>query len=445
VFVAFLIVSLVSSFYRFPSLEAQETNVFGNPQLPDWRTITVTEYAEILVVDNDDGFVWEFPKAKDKFNQIYQNDTLIVKDEQWLLVGSDLKEDSHPIQRLEWTQPEPYHVVVTDFYEDLKKNNTFQVIYSFYGGFRTKVSLNASVGTSDVYSVVWRCWLYKDYALNMTNYVKFWNEDEIPIVFDYTDVYESFGDITEADVSGWFKGKRFDEKFKVGFLELGIFLLDPNFGYETQGGASVQFADYIMGTPYTCPEAGTATSVSVYISVGATPCGKFKCAIYKVSDDSLVAYTEELEGISSFSDFKTLDIVWGGTLTATDYYLMWWTDDATNIAFWYSTDIAGAYDAETYDGFPATLNPTVYGSHKFSIYCTYTTDGGQEYERTASQGIGVSLSASKSFEITRSVTQGIGVGLSASRLFEITRTVTQAIGIGLEAVGFKEFFRREFE
>jgi len=224
----------------------------------------------------------------------------------------------------------------------------------------------------------------------MTNYVKFWNEDEIPIVFDYTDVYESFGDITEADVSGWFKGKRFDEKFKVGFLELGIFLLDPNFGYETQGGASVQFADYIMGTPYTCPEAGTATSVSVYISVGATPCGKFKCAIYKVSDDSLVAYTEELEGISSFSDFKTLDIVWGGTLTATDYYLMWWTDDATNIAFWYSTDIAGAYDAETYDGFPATLNPTVYGSHKFSIYCTYTTDGGQEKTFGLSETCGIS-------------------------------------------------------
>jgi len=261
-------------------LNAQETFVLGNPELPKWRNVTVTEYSANIIVDNADGFVWEFPKDKDKSNQIYQNGTLIVKDEQWLLVGSDLKEDAHPTGRLEWTQTAPYHVVVTDFYEDTKKNNTFQVIYSFYGGFRTKVTLNASVGTVGNYLVVWRCWLYKDYALNMSNYVKFWDEDEEAVVFDYSDVYMNFGDITEADVSGWFKGKRFDETFNVGFLE-DKFWLDPNFGYETKGtGGTHNVADRIIGSKFTCPDDGTAESISAYIYVASSGTA-IKFGIYK--------------------------------------------------------------------------------------------------------------------------------------------------------------------
>jgi len=375
-FLVFLIVTLALSLFQFSStVNPQETFVFGNPQLPNWRNVTVTEYAEILVVDNDDGFVWEFSKNKDKFNQIYQNGTLIVKDEQWLLVGSDLKEDSYPIQRLEWNQTEPYHVVVTDFYEDAKKNNTFEVIYNFYGGFRPKISFNASIGTNDDYSVVWRCWLYKDYALNMTNYVKFWNEGEEAIVFDYADVYESFGNITEADVSEWFKGKRFDEKFNIGFLNIGEFTLDPNFGCETAYSTLSVIEDYIQAGKFYCSESGTAESITAYIEVSSQS-HFVKCAIYDSSLDLLAnGVTEEID-VSPQIGWKTFNFV--GTkpaLIAGYYWLDIWSEATAGSSYVYMETSGGerGYKSQTYNSYPSSLTWDTTDSREVSIYCTYTT------------------------------------------------------------------------
>lgn len=157
-----------------------------------------------------------------------------------------------------------------------------------------------------------------------------------------------------------------------------------DFGYKTKGPSNINMADYILGTPYTCPEAGTATSISAYVAKGAGQGvgSKFKYAIYKVSDDSRVGYTEEYTCAAPAIDtWITLNIANGGSLTAQDYYLVWWAD--TNLqSFWYAADIDGCYDSETYNGFPSPFNPSVYASHKFSIYCTYEAEAppaGQPY------------------------------------------------------------------
>lgn len=145
-----------------------------------------------------------------------------------------------------------------------------------------------------------------------------------------------------------------------------------NFGKQTKGGTEAQTSDNIICAPYACPASGTATSITAYLkelNAGA----KVKFAIYKVSDDSLVAYSDEWTITSGYDNWKTLNIAWGGALVATDYYLGLWFDTGT---YYYhaGATIASVYDSEAYDGFPNPLVPTAWADRDISVYCTYTPD-----------------------------------------------------------------------
>jgi len=143
------------------------------------------------------------------------------------------------------------------------------------------------------------------------------------------------------------------------------------FGYTTKGSGSEQYKDYIIGTAYSCSESGTATSMSAYVGIGAGQSGNLKFGLYLESDDSRTGYTDEWNFSAEYLNWKALNIISGGSLSAADYYLGWWTDNSY-VSFYYDTGVAGFYDPETYDGFPDPLNPTSWADHKFSIYCTYT-------------------------------------------------------------------------
>jgi len=434
-------------------VKAQESNgSFGNPSLPNWLNVMVSDFTEIVVVDNGDGFVWEFSKSKDKFNQVYENGTLIVKDEQWLLIGEDLKEDSHPIGKLEWEQPEPYHVVVTDFYEDLKNNNNFTVVYSFYGGFHPKITFNVSIGVAQNYTVNWRCWLYKDNALHETekHWVKFWNENETGVVFNYEDVYQSFGNITESDVTGWFKGKRFDQNFNVGFLN-NSFMLDPSFGYEGIGGSSGVLDDYIFGAVFTITEEGTADSITVALKYSTTQSTwSVKCAIYKHSDLSLVGSTEEREIT------PTLEFVWytfnfdapkPSLTTDTAYILVAWTEViAGNCKIAYTTGDTDQLHIKNvvYTGtFPNPWESPTELDYKASIFCNYTTAGAQEYTEEFTETISPSASLYfwkalfEKYEETITVTATSYTWKEKACFYTETTTITEQVSKWIE---LKRFF-----
>jgi len=69
--------------------------------------------------------------------------------------------------------------------------------------------------------------------------------------------------------------------------------IDPKFGYESVGSHYGDLMnDVIKGSWFTCPEDGTAQSLSMYIQNGWTN-EQVKGAIYKKSDNSLVGHTEE--------------------------------------------------------------------------------------------------------------------------------------------------------
>lgn len=147
--------------------------------------------------------------------------------------------------------------------------------------------------------------------------------------------------------------------------------MTENFGFEDKGETLVAFAkDKIYGAWFSCPEAGTADNITIYLYQGLGKTPKIKCAIYKKSDNSLVGSTEEWTITSGWDDWKTFDITSGGTLEADDYYLVVWNNDAVWSYYTAETD-KSAYDSQLYGSWPDPWNP-VTDDKKYSIYCTYT-------------------------------------------------------------------------
>jgi len=188
----------------------------------------------------------------------------------------------------------------------------------------------------------------------------------------------------------WIEG--FERNGRVGSevhgLKVGTKELDPNFGYETKGGTELAPAgNYINGSWYSCLDTGDADSITVYLKQKFENLPKIKCAIYKKSDGALVGYTEEWTLTSGWDGWKTFNIVSGGSLTAQDYWLVFW---ANNLVCGYedAETNKGLYKNLAYDGFPDPLTGFSLIARKWSIYCTYTAGGGPTEKSFADSGGG---------------------------------------------------------
>jgi len=387
-FLTVLLVSQLTVFQFIPLVKTQETqqNVFGNPSLPSWKNITVTVAGDgkSFTVDNTDNLTWTFRYGANKYPSIYQSGVQIVKDELWMLQVYDGSwKDVGSSVNVFYEQVTSYNVRVTQAYTSA--NGDYNVTWDFYGGYRPKISLSANIVVAGNYRIDWRTYVYKDYAVNMTNYVKFWDGVEEAVVFDYSDVYEAFGNITSVEgVEGWVKGKRFDLIFNVGSLSVGFFSLDPNFGYETAGTSVAALGNKIRGSVFLCTEAGTANSITAYLSRNLeTQSINAKCAIYDHDTLALVGYTEQ-KAITT-KQWYSFSITSGGALTANhNYVLVAWSNQVWDDLFgsydyaklyWDAGDAnQGHYQSKNYNSFPDPLVPT-HDNNKYSIYCTYSTGG----------------------------------------------------------------------
>lgn len=359
--------------------------VFGNPNLPDWKDVGVTEDGDFILVDSADGFVFKFGKGVAGYNEIWQNSVQIVADERWVLeywTGTEWKERGTPY-KVEWERVYNGYVRVTRFYTDYAGTD-FQLTYDIYGGFRTKLTVHGENIQADNYRLVWKASGINKEQLKENedaHYVGVYNEGEEAVVFDYSDVYEHFGDITTVDTSEWVSGKKIDLAFTVGYVENTLWL-DPNFGYETQGGSSlVNREDVIVGIIATCPESGTADSISLYVKISGDH--HTKCALYDSSGNLITNGVTEERIIGTSDGLQTWNFV--GTkpsLSAQDYIIVVWAaDEGTYFRPYYDSEIgAGRYKVETYDSFPASVSFTV-GGTKISIYCTYTAAAAAEWKK----------------------------------------------------------------
>lgn len=207
------------------------------------------------------------------------------------------------------------------------------------------------------------------------------------------------------------------------FLDKASFpvVVDPTFGYETAGSSSHTATDnYMHGYGYQNPgESGTAESISIYKYQGAR---KFMLIIYRQSDQALIGYTEEHEGVAS-TGWHTLNIASGGNLESVDYIFMDWRDNDCTLYF-DSWDYYIFYKSETYTGSPpdpGNLKQSSYSKRRYSIYCTYTAGGGaQEY--------------SHSFIETLNPSATLNLWQAQSYTFTQTMVITSTYNYGAEAI-----------
>jgi hypothetical protein len=159
-----------------------------------------------------------------------------------------------------------------------------------------------------------------------------------------------------------------------------------NFGNEaTEIWSDAAISNYVKGTVFTMVEDGTANSIIATLLYIDDPYinGKIRCAIYKYSDLSLVAVTEERTlTLTATSTQYTFNFVTKPNLVATDYILVAWGEwvdyKYAFMNFDYGDPIESVKSCslhKAYDGnFPDTITAPK-GNEKYLIYCTYSTSG----------------------------------------------------------------------
>lgn len=142
------------------------------------------------------------------------------------------------------------------------------------------------------------------------------------------------------------------------------------FGYETIGGSYESHTNSITGSHFTCPESGTADSITVHCDASVDP-GNGKCAIYKEGDDSLVGPTGEVA--CSTWDWLAFDFsAPKPDLTNIEYWLVLAYNPITKYIDYDSNGSGkGGYEAFSYNSFPASES-LIGEAREYSIYCTYT-------------------------------------------------------------------------
>ena len=174
--------------------------------------------------------------------------------------------------------------------------------------------------------------------------------------------------ILTRDWRRWVRPVGFDKIQKVKDI------LDPTFGYTTVGTAvNHGMHNAIRGSWFTCPESGTADSITYYGDFD--PSYSAKCAIYKKSDGSFVAGTEERTNMSG-TGWQTFNYTTSPTLENIDYWLVGWGEGPLTLTpkmtmVGDSQSGKGGVEVVTYNSWPSTYDPDIL-DNIYSIYCTYT-------------------------------------------------------------------------
>lgn len=142
------------------------------------------------------------------------------------------------------------------------------------------------------------------------------------------------------------------------------------FGCETIGGSYETHADSMTGSHFTCPESGTADSITVHFDASINP-EDGKCAIYKEGDDSRVGFTGEV-ACSTWAWHTFTFSAPKPDLTNIEYWLILaYNQTPKYIDYDSNSSGKGGYEAFSYNGFPASESLTG-EAREYSIYCTYT-------------------------------------------------------------------------
>ena len=349
---AFLIVSLLASFYQIPKVKAQEeSKSFGESS---FRTLNWTRF-------------WKLFNAHSAWDLEYNDGS------GWLSIKSDLE--------------------IIRNYTSLIMPEGEWVSVNKSDASRCKITLNFTASYSADYRLTFgidldvRNYTHKEGSWNYT--ISYQNHT---VYFDWTDIMTIPNLIVNHGVKPvgdeswfWFRIRRNNVPKGVNLV------IDPSFGETGEGSGDWSFsANYKYGSIFTLTEDGDIDNIGCRMSsfdVGE----KAKCMIYSVSGgdpDELLATSSEVigDGVAGWKDFTI-----SYSASAADYCLAVMVD----------SDCKGRYTANTANLFrvadtyaDGASNP--YGSadefdYHISIYANYTT-GAAEYSEEFSETINISAS-----------------------------------------------------
>ncbi|OYD16937.1 hypothetical protein CH330_01325 [candidate division WOR-3 bacterium JGI_Cruoil_03_51_56] len=158
------------------------------------------------------------------------------------------------------------------------------------------------------------------------------------------------------------------------------------FGSKCEGTLfNFNISNYIGGSFFTCSTPGVAQNIKAWLHAFhfevPTELIKIRAAIYRKSDNRLVAVTEEKTFNYKF-DWQWVTFVFSSppTLNAEEYWLVvlanWTLEDSNNNSIQVGAINGGAsgqgfFKLVTYPNFPDTLAATTTDSYIRCIYCTY--------------------------------------------------------------------------
>jgi len=217
--------------------------------------------------------------------------------------------------------------------------------------------------------------------------------------FDITDDtnapadWDSFFTSLDLDIEYTKSGKA--NAIRIYRVEVMEVYDNNTFGYTSAGGSSSIAETAYFGSVFT-GAAGTGDSISAYCG-GTSANSNYKMSVYLHSDSTKITNGDTNEGSLTISaNWYTQTFVTSPDFSAVDYVLVY--QNANNFpdnGFKYDAgDInQGHTQTNTYGTFPSTASFT-HNNNKYSIYATYTTEGGEGEEEPIpdmSQIIGYAL------------------------------------------------------
>jgi len=179
-------------------------------------------------------FTVEFYKGSAGSNKIYdRGGAVVVYDDRVTLEywsGSTWKQRGTPTG-VAWTKVSDYHYEVTRFYDDYV-GTTCNVTYTVKSDSPLKISVRVKSGQTDTYRVYWApSGIVHESNVKQGNRLTFGDEDVDYgwIGFDWSDVYQSLGDITATSVESVAQGKKANIYFNIGTVAAGeTVVIDPS-------------------------------------------------------------------------------------------------------------------------------------------------------------------------------------------------------------------------
>lgn len=181
-------------------------------------------------------FVIEFYKGSTGYNKIYyKNGSVLVYDDriilEYLSKATDTWKQRGTPTGISYEKISDYYYNVTRFYTDYL-GTTYNVTYIIKSDSAVKTSISLKSGDADTYRIAWySSGITQFNYIEEQNRVVFGNEaiDYDWVGFDWKDVYEQLGNITQTSYEDVAKGKKANIYFNIGTASTGqIITIDPS-------------------------------------------------------------------------------------------------------------------------------------------------------------------------------------------------------------------------